>query len=110
MIQPPTLISTSGVKQGDPLGSLLFALSVKQMYNEAVASDGTGEIKAIAFQDDITLVGPPDERLITAVEILRQKAEEGGLEMNMSKTKLLWLHTDVKADVGIGEEMRHQTN
>ncbi|MCW3101384.1 MAG: uncharacterized protein JWL77_7002 [Chthonomonadaceae bacterium] len=110
MIQLPTLMSTSGVKQGDPLGSLLFALSMKQMYNDAVSSDNTGQIKAIAFQDDITLVGPPDQRLITAVETLRDKAEQGGLEMNMSKTKMLWLHSDIKAEVGEEEEIREQLN
>lgn len=108
MIQPTELQSTSGVKQGDPLGSLLFALSVKSMYNDAVESDTTGTVSAIAFQDDITLVGPPDGRLTAALLTLKEKAEEGGLEINMSKTKLLWLHTDVKAEEGLSESVKEE--
>src|ERR1700731_4683237 len=92
MIQPHQLQSKVGVKQGDPLGSLLFALSVKSMYQKAVDSDSTGAISAVAFQDDCTLVGPPDMRLINALVTLKQAAIEGGLEMNMTKTKYLWLH------------------
>ena len=94
MIQPHQLQSKVGVKQGDPLGSLLFALSVKAMYVEAVVSDPTGSISAVAFLDDCTLVGPPDMRLINALSVLKRLAQEGGLEMNMSKTKFLWLHSE----------------
>ncbi|MGH2639066.1 MAG: hypothetical protein ACRDF4_07280, partial [Rhabdochlamydiaceae bacterium] len=68
--------------------------SVKDMYQKAVESDSTGAVSAIAFQDDFTLVGPPDMRLIKAVLTLKEVANEGGLEMNMSKTKFLWLHCD----------------
>ena len=92
MIQPIGLNSYEGVKQGDPLGSLLFALSMKSIYDAAVQSDCTLNTSAIAYLDDCTLVGLPDMRLINSFKILKEKALAGGLEINTSKTKFLWLH------------------
>ena len=95
MFQPEEgLTSAEGVKQGDPLGALLFALSMKLIYDKAVQSDSSGSISAIAFLDDCTLIGLPGKQLIKAFEVLKKAAKEGGLEVNISKTKFLWLHED----------------
>lgn len=94
LTQVDHLRSTSGVKQGDPLGSLLFALSMREIYQESIKLDTTNSITAVAIQDDITLIGPPSSHLLQALKNLRNRAKEGGLQMNMSKTKLIWLHTD----------------
>src|SRR4029077_16785566 len=111
MIQPIELQSKVGVKQGDPLGSLLFALSMKEIYHEAVKSDPTESVSAVAFLDDCTLVGPPNMRLIKAFLTLQQRAREGGLEVNMRKTKFLWLHTDPgHADPPISDEVKEKLN
>jgi hypothetical protein len=92
MFTPDGLESAEGVKQGDPLGALFFALSMKPIYDRAVESDETGSLSSVAFLDDCTLIGRPDERLLRAFEVLRTSAREGGLEVNLSKTKFLWLH------------------
>jgi hypothetical protein len=94
MIQPDELQSSEGVKQGDPLGALLFALSMKPLYDHAVDSDPTDTINAIAYLDDCTLIGLPDMNLINSFLQLKEKARAGGLEVNMNKTKFLWLHSD----------------
>jgi hypothetical protein len=86
------LQSTSGVKQGDPLGSILFALSMKPIYKGALEITGDKSIQGKAFQDDMTLVGPCDIRLVKALKKLKEGAEQGGLQINMKKTKLIWLH------------------
>lgn len=92
IIPDADLTSAEGVKQGDPLGSLLFALSMKLIYDKAVESDTTNSVTSVAFLDDCTLIGLPDERLLKAFEVLKSVASEGGLEVNLSKTKFLWLH------------------
>ena len=98
------LSSEEGVKQGDPLSSLLFALSMKRIYGAAVAADKTGSVAAIAFLDDCTLVGQANHQLFQAFDILRAKAKEGGLDVNISKTKALWLHTDTALPTLLHEE------
>jgi hypothetical protein len=94
MIQPTGLQSSEGVKQGDPLGALLFALSMKPIYNHAAQADPSESVSAIAYLDDCTLIGLPDMKLINLFLQLKEKARAGGLEVNMSKTKFLWLHSD----------------
>lgn len=89
------LSSEEGVKQGDPLSALLFSLSMKSIYDAAVAAVPTGSVSAVAFLDDCTLVGLPDRRLFQAFEALKSAAKDGGLDINVSKTKLLWLHKGV---------------
>jgi len=90
MIQPASLSSSEGARQGDPLGAILFALSVKPFYDEAVKSDPTETVGAVAFLDDCTLLGLPDMNLIRAFLKLKEKALAGGLSINLSKTKFLW--------------------
>lgn len=94
MVQPDELQSSEGVKQGDPLGALLFALSMKPIYDHAVECDPTDTTTAVAYLDDCTLVGLPDMNLIRSFIQLKEKARAGGLEVNMDKTKFLWLHSD----------------
>jgi reverse transcriptase-like protein len=110
MVQPSVLQSSEGVKQGDPLGSILFALSVKPIYDAAVESDPTGGVSGIALHDDFTLVGLPDMNLLNAFCKLRQIAKQGGLEVNMTKTNFLWLHDKSAAplDRFVTEEVKHK--
>ena len=49
--------SSTGVRQGDPLASLLFAVSMQHLY-EKVLRD-SDQVYGVAIQDDFTLVGPP---------------------------------------------------
>ena len=52
------LASSEGVKQGDALASLLFALSMKSIYADSVKGLNC---HAVAVMDDIYFVGPPAE-------------------------------------------------
>lgn len=104
------LTSAEGVRQGDPLGALLFALSMKSIYDKAVQSDESGSVSAIAFLDDCTLIGLPDKRLIRVFEVLKEAAKEGGLEVNISKTKFLWLHeAECALPIAIEHKLAHMS-
>ena len=52
------ILSAEGVKQGDVLASLLFALSVHSYYSQCI--DGLPNLRAVAVVDDFYLVGAPD--------------------------------------------------
>ena len=45
-----TILSEEGVKQGDTLGSLLFALSMQRLYRRC--TEGIPEVKYVAVADD----------------------------------------------------------
>src|SRR3569623_1630505 len=50
-----TILSAEGVKQGDCLGSLLFALSMQSMYRKCIT--GCGNVRCSGCRDDLNLVG-----------------------------------------------------
>jgi len=57
-VAPTTLFSTSGVRQGDPLGSFLFAVGIDKILkavNDEFKSQG---VMVLAYLDDIFIVGP----------------------------------------------------
>src|ERR1700678_3964041 len=49
----PGIYSAQGVRQGDPLSSLLFALTIQPIYEAVVQTHPT--LEATAIHDDITL-------------------------------------------------------
>ena len=50
------LESSNGVRQGDPIAAVLFAVSVQKVFKRAVA---VGEdVRGVAVLDDLTFVGP----------------------------------------------------
>jgi hypothetical protein len=57
------LESSNGVRQGDPLGSLLFALSMKHLYSGAMSAANSDLVTAVAVLDDITFVGEPSQTI-----------------------------------------------
>ncbi|MHB1956108.1 MAG: reverse transcriptase domain-containing protein [Sulfobacillus sp.] len=79
--------SLNGVKQGETLGSLMFAVSMRRIYEEA-ASLHKDTVRLFAVMDDATFVGPADHVLdcvIRLCELLRQE----NLHVNYSKCCLL---------------------
>jgi len=78
--------SSQGVKQGDTLSSLLFALSMAKLYND------TAEwtlVKVIAVQDDVYFLGPRDAVLNAWTHFNQEVAKNTGLEINRQKTGVL---------------------
>jgi hypothetical protein len=84
-----TIISERGAKQGDPLAGLLFALSVKDVY-ESCAS---GLAQLACVMDDLHIVGPPEDVLRSMTALTTAIAEDdnngGGLALAPPKSKLL---------------------
>jgi hypothetical protein len=102
-----TLLSSNGVRQGDPLAPALFAIAVRSVYLKALRA-GQGQVKAFAILDDITLIGPPPA-VLDSVRELRAAAEEIGLFLQPAKSQFIWFQdeqmeadvTSLMADLGV---------
>ena len=75
-------LSQEGVKQGDALASLLFALSMKKPYADSV--EGLG-CHAIAIMDDCYFFGPPDPTF-EAFDRFAIQLPDTGLMLNRVKS------------------------
>ncbi|KAL0219398.1 hypothetical protein P9112_005051 [Eukaryota sp. TZLM1-RC] len=80
------LKSSSGVKQGDPLGPLLFCLAIHKILN--IIKQKYPSIKIVAYMDDISLIGSFDLLELVAQEIA-DSYENIGLHLNASKCLLI---------------------
>ena len=78
--------STQGVKQGDTLSSLLFALSMTGIYARTAERAG---VRAIAVQDDIYFLGPISAVTDAWEQFKKEIGEKTGLKLNVEKTGLL---------------------
>ena len=74
--------SSEGVRQGDPLGSLLFSLSMRNTYSNAI---NNLDCNAVAVMDDIYIFGLPDPTL-TAFDRFITSLPAGGLSVNLPKS------------------------
>ena len=78
--------STQGVRQGDALSSLLFALSMTEIFKTAAETSGC---RMIAVQDDVYFLGTP-ACAATAWDALKTLTTHNtGLELNGEKTSIL---------------------
>ncbi|CAI7887436.1 unnamed protein product [Closterium sp. NIES-54] len=77
------LTSARGVRQGDPLGPLLFAASIQQ-HLRRVATEHP-EVTVLAYADDITLIGPATATLDT-LKVLTPLLAQDGLTCNLRKS------------------------
>ena len=76
-------LSCEGVRQGDNLGSLLFALSLKQpIMNSIIGSD---ECHVISVMDDIYYFGPPAQ-VFPSVDRFINAAPTLGFNLNFRKS------------------------
>ena len=78
--------SAQGVRQGDALSSLLFALSMVQIYRDTAERSGT---RTIAVQDDVYFLGP-EHSAEKAWEVFSELTAAGtGLTVNSQKSSIL---------------------
>ena len=76
------VLSSEGVQQGDPLGPLLFCLSIHKMCVKLKSE------LAVFYLDDGTLGGNWKD-VISDLNLVEEEASELGLKLNRTKTKLI---------------------
>ena len=85
-----TIHSKNGVKQGDPLSTLLFCLALHKVYDKIAASTNS---HVYGFVDDINIVGTP-ERLINSLKLLKEDLPSLNLSINCGKSSFIYFHND----------------
>ena len=81
-----TILSCSGVQQGDPLGPLAFSLVLHPLV-ERIQREVPGLLLNGWYLDDGTLCGSPED-LLSALAILEEDGPSRGLHLNHSKSLL----------------------
>lgn len=81
----------TGVGQGDPLGSLLFACGLKPVLDAITIAAKGGDV--VAFADDVN-VATCESQLPAVVAAARDKGAERGLQLVPPKCKLFWPHAE----------------
>ena len=87
-----------GIMQGCPLSGMLFALAVETLAIKIRASDkmvgiriSGVEVKLSQYADDTTVFARDQESVQELIMILDEFSEASGLELNLNKTKFMWL-------------------
>ncbi|CAI7748393.1 unnamed protein product [Closterium sp. NIES-54] len=78
----PPLLSETGVRQGDPLGPLLFAAAMQPALK--VAAEAHPEVICLAYADDVTFLGEPSS-CAAAFNHFTSRLAEIGLSHNPAK-------------------------
>ena len=100
----PPIMSERGVRQGDPLGPLLFANLLQAPLEEAIAA--APSIKGCAVHDDATLHGTPAEVQVS-LERLRELTVPLGMRMRLDKCAAYSPNVGAAATVAHKLGMRH---
>jgi hypothetical protein len=78
-------LSSEGVRQGDVLASLLFALSMRDAYSSSIKDL---DCQAVAVMDDFYLLGPPSQ-VLAAFDRFSSGLPPLGLTLNLPKSSCL---------------------
>ena len=81
-----TINPTRGIAQGDPTSSLLFCIGV----NDLLESFNKLHLRTVAYADDFIIMAKKKSVLLEEWKAFMEKANSIGLEINTSKTKLLY--------------------
>ena len=86
----PTIWSTNGVRQGDPLSGLLFCLYMREVYDAVAAA---ASVTLYSYMDNLYIVGVPDQ-VMAAFDTVKQQLQSVRLECNRSKSCFIYLHDE----------------
>jgi molecular chaperone DnaK len=88
------------VRQGDPLGPLLFALGIHDILKDIAAHPDLTQVTNLAYLDDLTIIG--DINLFPkVVNMLKEKFEIIGLKINPEKSQIFSTAVDNQPSVEI---------
>ncbi|CAI5488912.1 unnamed protein product, partial [Closterium sp. Naga37s-1] len=77
------IVRSRGVRQGDPLGPLLFAAAIQPTLQSTATL--LPEVAIVAYADDITIVGPRDAAYDAFINVTRELTSLG-LRCNIAKS------------------------
>lgn len=86
MIQEAKLFSRQGVKQGDPISSLSFSMTVQPLYEKCL--EARRHCMSIAVQDDFYIIGPCDE-VFAAFNQFKNQAKSSNITVRNDKCAAL---------------------
>ena len=99
--------SMQGLKQGDPVASFLFALTLQDIFSSTI--HGLQNTTAIAFLDDLQIVGEMDS-VFEAYSRLSRLLPDVGLEINPLKSACLWPDTSREPPVALTSHLQQHGN
>jgi hypothetical protein len=87
-----TILSTTGVQQGDPLGPLLFSLGMHTIVHQIRSNCSL--LFMAWYLDDGTVIGPSRE-VSEVVSTISSLSSLSGLSLNFKKSELFWPSPDM---------------
>jgi Reverse transcriptase (RNA-dependent DNA polymerase) len=98
--------SASGVRQGEPMSSFLFAFLIQGVYQRVSDSAGPGNSTVLAVLDDLTIVARPAVacRMMCMFQL---EAARYGVFVRIDKCAVLWPRTDSRAPEFLREWCEH---
>jgi hypothetical protein len=82
------ILSTEGVRQGDPFAALAFALTVQSLYEAALKQARAGQADGVSIQDDFTIVGSMGEALKVFDYVQGHAKSDFGLKLCVDKCEV----------------------